>query len=462
MMDLATRTLNRLGQQLRGRLTLPGDDHYAEATSIWAKPTGAMPRAVVRCRTPEDVQLAIRAARHCDLPVSVRGGGHDWAGRALCAGVVIDMSAMNHVTLSADNRVARISGGALASDLVAMTDVCGVAAVTGSVGAIGMTGLTLGGGYGPLIGRFGLALDNLLFAEVVLADGRIVVAKHDQERELFWALRGGGGNFGVVTAMHHRLHDLPQVRSGILIFPFAEARSVLERCTEIMAGAPEALAAQLGIISGPNGAPLVFAALTWCGQPDQGEAQIAPFRKIGKLLADTVRMIRYGAALAAFDDYLVDGQRVFMETCWLPTLDRDSIDVFIAAMEIAPSQGCAIVTHELKGAATRVPSEETAFAMRQHHVLVEILATFADHGDRLEEGHHQRWARDTRLAFNAALPGGYPNILAPGDTERATQSYGANAVRLARAKRRYDPDNVFHSAIPLPLPVVAAAPVAPN
>ena len=185
MTDLIERTLRRLGGQLPGHVSRPGDDRYAAATAIWAKPVGRMPRAVVHCRTPQDVQSAIRAARDCDLPLSVRGGGHDWAGRALCDGIVIDLSGMNGVIVGPDTCSARISGGARASDVLAVTDPLGIAPVAGAVGSVGMAGFTLGGGYGALIGRFGLALDNLLAAEIVLADGRIVVAKHDSEEELF-------------------------------------------------------------------------------------------------------------------------------------------------------------------------------------------------------------------------------------------------------------------------------------
>src|SRR5262247_1362246 len=248
MTDLITRTLNRLAQQVDGRLSMPGDKRYAAATAIWAKPTGRMPRVVVHCRTSQDVQLAILAARDCDLPLSVRGGGHDWAGRTLCEGIVIDLSNMNSVVVGSDNRTAQIAGGARAADVLAATDPRGLAAVTGTCGAVGMAGLTLGGGYGPLIGRFGLALDNLVAAEVVLADGRIVLAKHDSEEELFWALRGGGGNFGVVTTMWHRLHDVPSVRSGMLVYPFTEARAVLRRCADIAASAPDALTVQVGLM----------------------------------------------------------------------------------------------------------------------------------------------------------------------------------------------------------------------
>jgi FAD binding domain len=310
MTDLIESTLHRLHGQLSGRLSRSGERRYSAATAIWAKPVGPMPRAVAHCRTAQDVQSAIRAARDCDLPLSVRGGGHDWAGRALCDGIVIDLTAMNDVTLSPDYRAARISGGARASDVFAATDPRGLAVVTGSCSSVGMTGLTLGGGYGSLIARFGLALDNLLAADVVLADGRVVTASRNNEEELFWALRGGGSNFGVVTAMQHRTHYLPRVHSGMLLFPFAEARAVLEGCVDIMAAAPEELTVQLGLTGGPDGSPLVMVLPTWCGLPEQGEVRLAPFLELGTLVNNTLTATAYGASLAIFDPFLVTGQRV--------------------------------------------------------------------------------------------------------------------------------------------------------
>jgi FAD/FMN-containing dehydrogenase len=418
-----------------------------------------MPRAVVHCRTVEDVQSAIRAAGDCGLSLSVRGGGHDCVGRALCDGVVIDMSGMRSVAIASDE-TATVSGGARAADVATATHPYGLAAVTGSVGAVGMAGFTLGGGYGSLIGRFGLALDNLEAAEIVLADGRVVVARPDNEPELLWALRGGGGNFGVVTTMRLKLHPLRSVRMGVLLYPFSEAKAVLERCADIANSAPDELSMQVGVVHGPDGAPLVLVSPTWCGAPGDGEARTAPFLKLGTLLMGAVETMSHGSSLAAFDAFVVNGRRTFMETCWIPVLGGGGVDAFIAAMETAASPGCAVLTHEFKGFAMRVSDEATAFGLRRKHVLVEILAQCPERSDATEEERHRQWARLTRKSFDPiALPGGYANLLAgDDDPNRILRSYGGNAERLIKAKRRYDPDNVFRSAIPLPdASVVAAA-----
>jgi FAD/FMN-containing dehydrogenase len=459
MADLVGRTLDGLAARLPGQVSTPGDDGYAAATAIWSKPVGPLPRGVVRCQRADDVRLAIRAARDCDLPLSVRGGGHDWAGRALCDGVVIDLSGMRSVAVASDE-TAEVLGGARAVDVVAAADPLGLAAATGAVGCVGMAGLTLGGGYGPLIGRFGLALDNLEAAEVVLADGRVVAADSNSEEDLFWALRGGGGNFGVVTSMRVRLHAVPSVRSGMLIYPLSEARAVLNRCVEIAPSAPDELTFQVCCIAGPDGTPMVIVVPTWCGRPEEGEARLARFSRIGTPLADTVETTPYGTSLAAFDKFVVNGQRNVMETCWLPALDSRAVDAIIRAADNAISPGCALVTHEFRGAATRVPEDATAFGLRRDHVLVEIIASFADTSDKLQEQRHRLWARAARHAFDGiALPGGYPNILAGNENpQRIARSYGRNAERLIKVKRRYDPDNVFRSAIPLPAESAMAGP----
>jgi FAD binding domain len=449
MSDLTQQALRQLQEKMPGRVSTPGDRSYTVATSIWAKPAGPMPRVVVHCRGPEDVQVTIRTATDCQLPLSVRGGGHDWAGRALCAGIVIDMSGMNDVVVGPDS-VAAIGGGTLTADVLRVTDPLGLAAVTGSVSAVGMTGLTLGGGYGPLIGRFGLACDNMIAAEVVLADGRIVLAKDDSEEELFWALRGGGGNFGVVTAMWHRLHDLKSVWSGMFVYPISEARTVLGRCAEIAESAPDDLSFQIGFLTGPDDVPVVFVLPTWSGAPQDGEALLAPFFRLGTLLVSSVKQSPYGSSLAWFDSHLVKGRRTFMESCWIPALDDRCIEPLLQAMAHPTSPGCAMLTHDFKGAASRVPPEATAFGLRHDHVLVEILAMTADRCNEVEVQRHHAWTKAALGAFDKlALPGGYPNLLPPGEMHRASKSYGS-VERLIKAKGRYDPDNVFCSAIPMP------------
>jgi FAD/FMN-containing dehydrogenase len=443
--------LQRLSDQMVGNLSRPGDDQYKASTEIWSRAIEHVPVAVAYCRTAADVQAAVRAARDSGLPLSVRGGGHDWAGRALCDGIVIDMSGMKDVVYRASNQSVRVGGGATGSDVLALTDPLGMAAVVGSVGAVGMAGLTLGGGYGALIGRFGLALDNLLSAEVVLADGRIVTASAGSEPDLFWALRGGGGNFGVVTEMRHKVHSLPSVQSGMLVYPLSEAKAVLKHCAEICAIAPDELTVQVGFAPWPDGRAVIVVVPTWSGDANAGQAHLAPFLKLGTMLVGGTETISYGASVAVFDALLINGRRTFMETCWVPTLGERCIDMLVQAAETAVSPGCAVITHEFKGAASQVPVESTAFGLRRDHVVIEIVAACDHASDEAVVHMHRLWAQNTRHAFDSvALPGGYPNFLTAGDTARAAQSFGANAARLLRVKRRYDPENIFASAIPLP------------
>jgi len=218
-----------------------------------------------------------------------------------------------------------------------------------------------------------------------------------------------------------------------------------------LASAPDLLTAQVGFVAGADGAPVIFVAPTWCGSQAEGEVRIAPLLKLGTLLANTVDVMSCGASTAIFDAHIVNGKRTFMETCWLPALGSESIEVFIEAMSKVVSAGCAMFTHEFKGAASRVAEDATVFGLRRDHVLVEILAAFQDRLGMLEERRHWQWARATRHAFDAmALPGGYPNLLAAGEPGRVMKSYGRNAERLIRTKRHYDSENIFRAAIPLP------------
>ncbi|MGV9609224.1 FAD-binding oxidoreductase [Streptomyces sp. NPDC003631] len=224
------------------------------------------PGVIVRCAGPAEAQATVLAAQEYGVPLTVRGGGHDWAGRALSdGGQTIDLSGLRRVTVDPETKVAEVAGGATAADLVAATQPFGLTAATGSAGSVGMAGLTLGGGYGPLSGRFGLAADNLLSAQVVLADGSVVTADTEREPELFWALRGGGGNFGVVTSMRVRLHAVPTLLSGLVLFGWEQAGSVLAGLADILSESPDELTVQSGVLPGPDGKP-------WCSSRPPGAA----------------------------------------------------------------------------------------------------------------------------------------------------------------------------------------------
>jgi FAD/FMN-containing dehydrogenase len=450
MTDLILQSDSDIARQLRGLVSMPGQDGYLAATETWARQRDVRPHFVVHCRTAGDVQAAILAARERNLPLSVRGGGHDWAGRALCDGVVIDLSGMRSVVLDPGRRAVTVGGGTRVSDITAVTDEHGLAVTAGSAGSVGMTGLALGGGYGPLIGRFGLALDNVLEVQIVLADGEIVFADAARNEELFWAIRGGGGNFGVVTAMRTRLHELAGVYSGMLVYPFAEARSVLEGCAAIAGEMPDEFSMQVGIVGDGKDSFSVVVVPTWSGALEHGEQRLAPMLRLGSLLGGAIEPKSYGELLRTFDAVAGAGLRVLMDCCWLSVLDGDGIDTFVSAMRNAPSPGCAILTHDFKGAASRVPVDATAFGLRRDHILVEILAMLPGDANPHDEQQHWNWIRSTRAAFRHAIPGGYPNLLGRNERHRAAMGFGPNAARVMQAKRRYDPDNVFCSAIPLP------------
>ncbi|WP_158802862.1 FAD-binding oxidoreductase [Acidisoma sp. L85] len=445
-MGITKHLIADLGAKLAGRVILPSHPEYDAAKEIWVR-TSARPLALVRARSAADVQAAVLAARQTGLPLSVKAGGHDWTGRALCDGIVIDLSEMRGVFISLDGTLAQVGGGARARDLTPETDRLGLAAVTGSVGVVGLGGLTLGGGYGPLTPRFGLASDNLVAAEVVLADGSVVTVSEEVNEELLWALRGGGGNFGVVTLMSLRLHRIRGLTYGPIMYPAVEAAAVFARAADVCRHAPDALTVQLGFISAPDGQEVAAVVPGWCGDPAQAEAEIAPLHRLGTVLGADVRYRSFTEALAMFDGPMTQTHDVFMESCWLADISREVAEVLASQGARRPGPGCSLLTHEFRGAALRVPVGATAFGMRTRHVLLDIVAQY-DGGDGLRE---REWARETvALLTPWAFPATYPN-LARRDDPRVQRAYGPNAERLAAAKRRFDPAGLFSSALGLPV-----------
>ncbi|OBK71900.1 FAD-linked oxidase [Mycobacterium sp. 1274761.0] len=414
---------------------------------IWNSAVQHRPAVIVRPASPRDVQEAVRVARARGLRLSVLGGGHDWLGRAVCdGGLVIDMSGMRSVTVDTRARVATVGGGVLAADLIDAVAPHGLVAATGVCGGVGMTGLTLGGGYGPLNGRFGLALDNLLGAEVVLADGRIVTADPTHEPELFWALRGGGGNFGVVTSMRVRLHPLDRLIGGMIVYPWSQGASVWRGLSEVMSTAPDELTVESGIMSGPDGDPAVYVVPVWSGDHRCGQAAVDALATLGTPLITRIGSITYGDVLGLLDVGYVPGLGLEVRTRTVAGYTPEVIEALVEAARTLTSPRSVIPIHPCHGASTRVAPDQTAFGNRSPHFVVEIVAGW-EGGD---SARHRAWADAVSAALAPhALPGGYTNLLRPEDHDQIANAYGENAFRLVTAKKHYDPDGVF-TAIPLP------------
>jgi FAD/FMN-containing dehydrogenase len=300
-----------------------------------------------------------------------------------------------------------------------------------------------------------LALDNLLGVELVLADGSLVTADAATNPELFWALRGGGGNFGVVTAMRIRLHPLRELLAGLILFPWHEAEAVLRGYAALAASQPDDFAVSLGITSGPDGGPLLHLAPSWTGVRSEGEAIIARLQGLGKPVWAQIASMTCGEMLGMFDERVVNGRHNAVETRWVSALTPQVIALLVAGGAAKTSPFAAILLQHFRGAAARVPVDATAFGLRREHFLIVIVATWeADAGDAAKEAaRHREWAERLSLALAltpAAVPGGYPNLLGSHQRDRAALAYGYKIVRLQRAKQRFDPDGVFASATPLP------------
>ena len=441
------RAIRALQPRLGERLLTRDDSGYAAARRVWNAAVTHEPAVIARCSGTDDVRAVVRAARDAGVPISVRSGGHDWGGRALRdQGLVVDLTGMRGVRVDAGRRTATVQGGAIIADLLAATAPHGLVTPTGVVRAVGLTGLTTSGGYGPLIGRYGLTADNLLSAQVVLADGTTATAGPDGDSELWWALRGGGGNFGVVTELRYRLHELPTVLAGMLMFPSTEAPAVLTGYAEIVAEAPDELTVMTGFLSGPDG-PLTFLCPMWSGDDlAAGEKAVARLRSLGRPVVDQIAEMPYAAALSMFDASMVDGNHYLLRSRWIPELSEVAVTALTAGAATLTSPYSGLIVTRLHGAATRVEPDATAFAHRAPHQVVEVIAAFAP-GEPVDR--HRAWAESVATALDpVALPGAYPNLLGPGDDERARASFAGNLARLVAAKRRYDPDNVFASAIP--------------
>jgi FAD/FMN-containing dehydrogenase len=433
-----------------GRVTLPEDTDYASARRVWNGAVDHHPRAIVYCTGTEDVQAAVRTARAHGLPLSVRGGGHDVAGRSVRPdGLVVDLSRMDRVEIR--GRAAIVAGGATSAKVIAAATENDVLAVTGWNGVTGMAGLTTAGGYGPLLASHGLALDSLVGADLVLADGQPVSVDAGNNPDLLWALQGGGGNFGVITAMTLRLHPPRRMLAGMILFPIAEAAAVLRRQAGVMEGASNDLTVVSGIFSLPDGTPALFLAPAWSGEAMLGERHMEALKRLGTPMHAELGSMSYRAMVESFDARVVNGRHWAAETRSVPALTADVIAALVEGGASRSSPFSAIVLQRFRGMATEVPLEATAFGLRREHIMVEIIASW-DPGAADDGAAHRRWARTlSETLAPMSLPGGYPNLLGPHARDQIAHAYAGNLARLQAVKRRLDPDGVF-SATPLPVP----------
>jgi len=449
---LARADVDRLAAELRGELLTPDAAGYDDARRIWNAMVDRRPAMVARCRGPADVVAAVRFARAHDLLVTARGGGHNIAGNALAdGGLVVDLTPMRAVRVDPAGRTARVEPGATLAEFDAAVQAHGLATPVGINSTTGIAGLTLGGGYGWLSRRHGLTVDNLLAADVVTADGELVTASERERADLFWALRGGGGNFGIVTAFDFRLHPVgPEVVAGLIVHPFDDAARLLRAYRDAAKRAPDELTAWVVLRQAPplpflapevHGQRVMVIAVMWSGDPARADEALAPLRAIGTPHADVVGPSPYTGFQAAFDPLLAPGSRNYWKTHNFADLHDGLIDVLVARLGELPGPQCEIFVAHLGGAVRRVPEDATAYAGRDAEFVMNVHARW---DDAAEDARHVAWARATYEATAPFAGGGaYVNFLTGDEGERVRSAYGANYDRLAALKAKYDPTNLF-------------------
>jgi FAD/FMN-containing dehydrogenase len=420
----------------------PDDAAYDDARSVFNAMIDRRPLVIVRCRSTEDVLRGVLLAREHDLVLSVRGGGHNVAGNAVCdGGVMLDLSPMRAVRVDPAARTAVAGPGALLGDLDRATQANGLATPLGVMSGTGIAGLTLGGGLGWLGGRFGLACDNLVAAEVVTAGGDVRTVDAETYPDLLWGLRGGGGNFGVVTAFTYALHPVGPVLAGGLVHPWSAAADVLRFHDEFVATAPDELATAVSVFRDPDAGPLVSIGLCWSGDLADGERVLAPLRAFGAPLADTVTTLAYVDWQSAPDASYPRGRQHYWKSGYLRSLPDAAIDVLLDAVPDMPSTASGIGLQGMRGAASRVPVDATAFPHRTPQYDFLILGQWEDPAD---SERNIGWARRTFTAMTPHLADAvYVNNLGAEGPDRVRAAYGANHDRLVALKAKYDPDNVL-------------------
>jgi FAD/FMN-containing dehydrogenase len=441
--NLSDAAIDGLRAGIRGELILSGDDGYEAARRVWNGNIDRRPALIVRCTGAADVQCAVDFARTHELLLSVRGGGHSAPGYGTNdGGMVIDMSLMKGIRVDPGSRTARAQGGVLWREFDHETQAFGLATTGGTVSDTGITGLTLGGGLGWLMGQHGLSIDNLISADVVTADGQFRTASPTENPDLFWALRGGGGNFGAVTSLEYRLHPVTESLSGLVIYPLDQAREVLRFYRDFCAALPDEAEAFAGLLT-HDGAPVVAMILGYNGPIQAGERVLAPARKFGKPIADSVGPMPYSVRQTLIDDPLAKhGLHRYWRSAFTEQLSDALIDKLVNGAASFTSPLSLLGLFYLHGAAARVPATATAFAARRPQWDFDIIGQWTD---AAESSGHIAWVRALWDRLEPELLGTvYINHLADDDRpEKVRASYGDNYARLRELKAVYDPMNVF-------------------
>lgn len=435
--------IDKLGAALQGEMLRPGERDYDAVRKVWNGMIDKRPALIVRCARTSDVVAAVNFARDHDLLVSVRGGGHNIAGASVCErGIMIDLSRLNDVRVDAGRRTARVDGGAKLGDLDRATQAFGLATTAGVVTTTGVGGLTLGGGVGKLARKYGLACDNLLSVEIVTADGRVLHASADENPDLFWAVRGGGANLGVVTSFEFQLHPVgPVVYGGVVIYRLDDAKSVLRRLHEFCRAAPDELRVEGVLLTSPDG-DLVLAISTCCiGPLDEAERVVQPLRNFASPLSDQVGAVPYLELQAAGDQIFPTGLCYYWKSHFMRDFGADAIEVAVAHFSKVPSPRSVVILEQYGGAVARVGPTDTAFGHRDAEYDFFPASIWSDPA---ESETHIAWARGLWEAMYPFSTGGvYVNDLGDEGEERVRAAYGANYARLVAIKNTYDPGNFF-------------------
>ena len=428
----------------KGDLLLPVHDGYHQARQVWNAMIDREPGAIAQCRTVADVVAAIRFARAEGLHISVRGGGHSVAGMAVCQdGLMIDLSQMKQITVDPEARELTAQPGVLWAELDVAAEAHGLATTGGQISHTGIAGLTLGGGLGYLMGKFGTVCDNLLSVEVVTAAGELVVASEQQNPELFWAMRGAGSNFGVVTQFRYRLHPLPGVVAGMLLHPRDRAESLFEFYREFLLNTPDELTTTFLFLNGPDGSALVGVIVVYAGPPDEAEVVLRPLRSFGPPIVDLIQPMPYSAAQKMVDTAAPAGNRYYWKSNFLATLDPGLGRILTEGANAQPSPLSMILLFEMKGAIHRVSKDSMAFDHRDQNFEMSIIAEWTDPAHDQE---NIQWARhlwtEAQPFVSSAVYANHMTADEPDDRVRA--AYGpAKFERLSDLKTKYDPANLF-------------------